>query len=215
MFNKVMKVALVSGVALAALATPAMAGSDVDVFAKERWQFRLRGIGVMPDSGGHTSINGSPDANDAIVPEFDITYFFTDHVAAELILATSPHDLDLKNSDAGDLDLGKTMILPPTLTLQYHFTPDETFSPYLGAGVNYTLPYAEEDGADTNKLKADGSFGYALQAGFDYWMNDNWGLNLDVKKVWVDVDASINSGAITGEVDLDPWIVGAGVSYRF
>ena len=210
-----MKVALVSGVALAALATPAMAGSDVDVFAKERWQFRLRGIGVMPDSGGHTSINGSPDANDAIVPEFDITYFFTDHVAAELILATSPHDLDLKNSDAGDLDLGKTMILPPTLTLQYHFTPDETFSPYVGAGVNYTLRYAEEDGADTNTLEADGSFGYALQAGFDYWMNDNWGLNLDVKKVWVDVDASINSGAITGEVDLDPWIVGAGVSYRF
>jgi len=215
MFNKMMKVALVSGVALAVLATPAMAGSDVDVFAKERWQFRLRGIGVMPDSGGHTSINGSPDANDAIVPEFDITYFFTDHVAAELILATSPHDLDLKNSDAGDLDLGKTMILPPTLTLQYHFTPDETFSPYVGAGVNYTLPYAEEDGADTNTLEADGGFGYALQAGFDYWMNDNWGLNLDVKKVWVDVDASINSGAITGEVDLDPWIVGAGVSYRF
>ena len=41
---------------------------------------------------------------------------------------------------------------------------------------------------------------YALQAGADYW---------------VDVDASVNNGAIIGEVELNPWIVGAGVSYRF
>jgi outer membrane protein len=31
----------------------------------------------------------------------------------------------------------------------------------------------------------------------------------------MDIDASINNGAITADVDLDPWIVGAGVSYRF
>jgi len=169
----------------------------------------------LPDSGGSTTINGSPDADNAFVPEVDITYFFTNHIAAELIVATSPHELELHDSDLGDLDLGDTWILPPTLTLQYHFTPDENFSPYVGAGVNYVLPYAEDDGDDTNRLKADGSFGVALQAGADYWLNEHWGVNFDVKKLWVDVDASINSGAITGEVDLDPWIVGAGVSYRF
>ena len=129
-------------------------------------------------------------------------------------MATSPHDLSLK-TNAGNLDLGDAMILPPTLTLQYHFTPDKKFSPYLGAGINYTLPYAEDNGADTTDLDAQGSLGYALQAGADYWLNDNWGVNLDVKKVWVDVDASVNNGAITGNVELDPWIVGAGVSYRF
>lgn len=178
------------------------------------WQFRLRGIGVLPDSGGHASIAGEPDADNAFVPEFDISYFFTKHIAAELILATSPHDLKLKRA-TGDLDLGSTMILPPTLTLQYHFTPDQTFSPYVGAGINYTLPYSEDDGADTNTLQADGSFGYAVQAGADYWLDKNWGLNFDVKKIWVDVDASINSGTITGEVELNPWVVGTGISYRF
>lgn len=214
--KKLTFLALLAGTTLGYVAQPAAAKDLGDsVFSKERIQLRLRGIGVLPDSGGHTTINGSPEADDAFVPEFDITYFFTEHLAAELILATSPHDLSLKNSNAGNLDLGETMILPPTLTLQYHFTPDNKFSPYVGAGINYTLPYAENDGADTNKLQADGSFGYALQAGTDYWLDEHWGLNLDVKKVWVDVDASINNGAITGNVELDPWIVGAGVSYRF
>lgn len=185
-----------------------------NILDKDRFQLRLRGIGVLPDSGGSTSIGGTPEANNALVPEFDITYFWTDHIATELILATSPHDLKL-DTGTGKLDLGDTMILPPTLTLQYHFTPKKTFSPYVGAGVNYTLPYSEDNGADTNDLDADGSFGYALQIGADYWLNDHWGVNLDVKKIWVDVDASINNGAITGEVDLDPLIVGAGVSYRF
>ncbi|MCF8495560.1 MAG: outer membrane beta-barrel protein [Alphaproteobacteria bacterium] len=180
------------------------------------WQFRLRGIGVLPSSGGDTTIGGSPEADNAFVPEFDISYFFTPHIAAELILATSPHDLKLKNSTLGDVDLGDSMILPPTLTLQYHFTPDKTFSPYVGAGINYTLPYAEDAaGGTVTQLEADGSFGWALQAGADYWINDNWGLNFDVKKIYVDVDASINNGAITGNVELDPWVVGAGIAYRF
>lgn len=205
---------LIIGIGSAALSTPAAAEEGRDIWAKERFQLRGRVIGVLPDGGGHTTIGGKPDADDAVVPEFDISYFFTDHIAAELILATSPHDLSLKTG-AGNLDLGDTMILPPTLTLQYHFTPDKNFSPYLGAGVNYTLPYNEDNGRDTFALDADGSIGWALQAGADYWLSEHWGLNFDVKKVWVDVDASVNNGAITGEVDLDPWIVGAGVSYRF
>lgn len=138
---------------------------------------------MLPDSGGATTIGGTPHADNAFVPEFDISYFITDHIAAELILATSPHDLTLKGSALGDLDLGSTWVLPPTLTLQYHFSPDSQFSPYLGAGINYTLPYAEDAaGGVVTDLKADGSFGYALQAGADYWLNDHWGLNADIKK---------------------------------
>lgn len=213
MKKSLLSLALLASVGVAGLSTAAMA-QEKDVFAKERFQLRVRAIGVLPDGGGSTTIGGTPDADNAVVPEFDISYFFTDHIAAELILATSPHDLSLQTA-TGNLDLGDTMILPPTLTLQYHFTPDQKFSPYVGAGINYTLPYNEDNGADTTALSADGSFGYALQAGTDYWLNDHWGLNLDVKKVWVDVDASVNNGAITGNVELDPWIVGAGVSYKF
>lgn len=158
---------------------PAFGAENTDY---KQWRLRLRAIDVAPVGGGSTTIGGKPDADNAVVPELDVSYFFTKNIAAELILATSPHDLRLDNSAAGDLDLGKTWILPPTLTLQYHFTPENALSPYVGAGINYTLPYAEDDGADTTALEADGSLGWALQAGFDYWLNDRWGLNADLKK---------------------------------
>ena len=98
--------------------------------------------------------------------------------------------------------------MPPTL----HYNTTSHLKKHLALSrrwCGHTLPYSEDDGDDTNRLKADGSFGFALQAGFDYWLNEH-GVKLDVKKLWLDVDASINSGAITGEVELDPWIVGAG-----
>ena len=67
-----------------------------------------------------------------------------------------------------------------------------------------------------------GGFGWAVQAGFDYWLDEKWGLNFDVKYVdlrYVDlkVDVDVNSGGALAadNVDLDPWIVGVGVSYRF
>lgn len=214
--NRLTKFFLIPAMGVALASTVAQAKDLGDSYwSKERFQIRARAIGVLPDSGGHSTIGGKPDADDSYVPEVDLTYFITGNIAMELIAATSPHELDLKNSNNGNLNLGDTWILPPTLTLQYHFTPDNQFSPYLGAGINYTLPYNENDGDDTNKLQADGSFGWAVQAGADYWLNDHWGVNFDVKKVWVDVDASINSGAIKGEVELNPLIVGMGVSYRF
>lgn len=211
------KIALLAGVALLGTSELALAKDLGDgPWAKERFQIRARAIGVLPDDGGHTAIGGSPDVDNAYVPEVDLTYFLTQNIALELIAATSNHDVKLKGSALGDLDLGDTWILPPTLTLQYHFTPDNKFSPYIGAGINYTLPYSEDAaGGAITDLEVDGSFGYALQVGADYWLTDNWGLNLDVKKLWLDVDASVNNGAVKGEVELDPWIVGVGVSYRF
>ncbi|MCK6419176.1 MAG: outer membrane beta-barrel protein [Alphaproteobacteria bacterium] len=213
MSKGILKFALLLATAQLALAAPALA-QDADS-SGDGWLVRVRGIGVLPGDDGTTSISGHPEADNAVVPELDISYFFTKNIAAELILATTSHDVKAIGTTLGDLDVGETMLLPPVLTLQYHFSPDQAFSPYVGAGINYTMTYSEDDGNDTTAFKLDNGLGWALQAGADYWVDQNWGLNLDVKKVWVDVDASINNGAITANAELDPWIVGAGVSYRF
>lgn len=78
--------------------------------------------------------------------------------------------------------------------------------------------YGESDGNGFNDLDVDGGIGYALQAGFDYWIDDNWGVNFDAKYINLDIDVDVNSGAThldADNVDLDPVIIGAGISYRF
>lgn len=213
--NKLCKFILGAGLSFVVFETsPVLAGDVSDAWSKDRFQVRLRGIGIFADGDG--LVNGTSletDVGDAVTPEIDFSYFFTDHIAAELIAATAQHEVS-----AGVNDLGETMILPPTLTLQYHFTPDNAFSPYIGAGVNYSYFYGEDDGAGFNDLDVTGGFGLAAQAGFDYWLNDNWGLNVDVKYVDLEVDVDvISSGTALSadDVDLNPWIVGVGASYRF
>jgi outer membrane protein len=194
--------------------TTAYAQDNVDWLSKDRFQIRARAIGVFADGDGHENVTGlKTDVGNAVTPEVDISYFFTDNIAAELIAATAQHEVS-----AGSNDLGETWILPPTLTLQYHFTPDKKFSPYLGAGINYSYFYGEDDGTGFDDLEVEGGFGYALQAGFDYWVNDNWGLNVDAKYINLEVDVDINSSGTAlsaDDVDLNPWVIGAGVSYRF
>ena len=167
---------------------------------------------MAPDDDVPVNIGGEGDFSDAVVPELDISYFFTKNIAVELILATSQHAAHYN----GDTDLGEAMILPPTLTLQYHPLRDESnFSPYIGAGINYSYFYDEQAGTGFTDLDIDGGFGYALQGGFDYWLDEHWGINMDVKKIFLDIDVSLNNGAIRLDTDLDPWVFGAGVSYRF
>ena len=210
------KLALMAGVGVMALSSATQAGDLGDTWSKDRFQIRVRALDVVADGDGTVTQNGlKTDVDHAITPEVDISYFFTKNIAAELIAATSEHEVD-----AGTLNLGDAWILPPTLTLQYHFTPDSKFSPYVGAGLNYSMFYGEDSnsGSGFSNLDVDGGVGYALQAGFDYWLNDNWGLNVDAKYINLEVDVDVDLGAThldADNVDLDPFIIGAGVSYRF
>lgn len=197
------------------LAMPAQAGEGSDLLAKERFQIRARAISVRPDVDSRVSISGDVnDISDTWAPEVDLSYFLTDKVGLELIAATTKHSIHYNTAT----HLGDTWVLPPTLTVQYHpLRGDSKFSPYVGAGLNYSLFYGEKDGSAFNNLDVKGGVGYALQAGADYWLDDHWGLNIDVKKLWLDVNADVRSGTtpIHADIDLDPWVVGAGVSYKF
>jgi outer membrane protein len=174
-----------------------------------QWQFRLRGIAIVPDESG--TVGGDDvmlDIDNAVVPELDISYLFTPNVSVELVLATAKHNATVAD---GAMDLGSTWILPPTLLLQYRFAPDAQVRPYLGAGINMTLFYNEELGADVSAVDYDTAIGFAMQGGLDIPLGDGkWFLNLDAKKVILGTDVTIDNGAIMAEVDIDPWILGAG-----
>lgn len=179
---------------------------------------RLRGIGVLPDESGTTTIGGNVDIGNAYVPELDFTYFFTKNIAAELILATARHDVRVKDTAIGNVDLGSVYLLPPTLTLQYHFFPSQRISPYIGAGINYTIFYGvdEPGGGVIDDVDYDNEFGWALQAGLDFAISDRWSFNMDAKKLFLPANVKVNGGAVKSRnADIDPWIVGFGFGYRF
>ena len=202
---------------LGALAAPAQAQElTMDKTAGD-WLVRVRGIAVLPDeSSTVTPIGGDVDLTNEYVPEVDLSYFLTDNIALELIAATARHDVTDNNSVIGDVDLGEVSHLPPTLTLQYHPLPKQRFSPYLGAGINYTIFYNEDaPGGAVTSIHYQDTFGYALQAGIDVAVAPNWSVNFDVKKLFISTEVAINGGAINADVDIDPWIVGLGVGYKF
>ncbi len=210
-----MKNTLLKTVSIAVIAIAGMTSVSV---AKQAGDILMRGraIYVIPNESATTSIGGTLGINNDIVPELDFTYFVTDNIGVELILATSKHHVTALNTALGaSVPLGNAMLLPPTLTLQYHFNPKGEFSPYIGAGVNYTFYYSENavGGAITDVDLNDG-FGFDLQAGVDFRINDKWSFNVDVKRVWLNTDAVVN-GAVTADVDIDPWIFGVGFGYTF
>jgi len=200
--------------ALSTLIAPAAYASSVD----DPWLIRLRGIAVMPDASSEIeAIGGEARIKDQIVPELDITYFFNENIATELILGTTPHDVSVAGSTLGDVDLGDVWLLPPTLTMQYHFSPRAAIRPYVGAGVNYTFFYNQDPGAAVS-VNYDNGFGLALQAGVDIPVNDDYFVNFDVKKIFLGTDLAVDAGAagtVGADVDINPLIVGVGVGRRF
>lgn len=187
--------------ATTALATPLAAQAQEGPFL-----VRLRAVHL--DSANKDSTGLDLTVNNKVIPELDLSYFFTPQIAAELIL-TYPQKHTLKS---GGTEIGSLKHLPPTLTVQYHFTQLGTVKPYLGAGVNYTRFSAVNlpAGVDIDR----NSFGLAMQAGLDVAVAKNVYLNFDVKKVQIRTDVS-SGGTTLGTFKVDPLLVGVGVGYRF
>jgi len=212
---------LVAASSLAILATlPALAQ---EVRGKREGDLVLGAslLGAFPMDGGSVqAIGGTPSASNTVTPQLDLSYFFTPNLALNVIAATTRHDVEVKGSALGDVDLGRVWLLPPTVTLQYHFMPTSRFSPYLGAGVNYTVAYGE-GGSRTSPVAdvdAKNAWGWALNAGIDVELSQRWVLNLDVKKLYLRPDVAVTTsagGRINATTELDPWLVGLGVRYRF
>ncbi len=228
--------------ALAAAFSPMLAHAEAG-----DWVVRLRATNINPSESSRlgektdaaalgfsaSALYGSSNANLQVdsntIPEVDISYYVTKNIALELILALgSKHDVSVSGSGgAVNHDLGEVNLLPPTLTAQWHFNPDQTFDPYIGAGVTYARAMdngltADARGASlgTHPIRIDrNNWGAALQAGFDVNLTDKWLVNFDVKKIWIDTDVKLN---LAGQgykkidsLDIDPLVVSVGIGKKF
>lgn len=191
--------ALAAAAILTTLAGPAV--------AQDTGNWIVRGRVLHLDSADKDSTGLDLSLKNKTFPEVDITYFFTPNIAAELVL-TYPQKHDLR---AGGDKIGTLKHLPPTLSLQYHFT-GMSFRPYLGAGINYTR-FSSVDlpaGVDVDR----NSWGLALGAGVDVPVGNGWLVNVDVKKVQIRTDVSA-AGSNLGSFKVDPLLFSVGFGKRF
>jgi outer membrane protein len=94
------------------------------------------------------------------------------------------------------------------------------FDPYLGVGANYTW-FLETTSPLTRSLNAGDAVnihpaaGLALQAGMDYYLTKHWALNIDAKYIFLHTDANTPFGPNTVSLNVNPWLLSAGLGYRF
>ena len=172
------------------------------------WLVRARAVHVSMVN--HDSTGLDVKVEDKTIPEFDVSYFFNKNVAAELVL-TVPQKFNATYSGGA---LGTFRALPPTLTVQYHFTNFNGYKPYVGAGVNYTKITNANLLAGGAGL-SDHTLRLALQAGVDVPLTKQVSLNFDVKKVQIRSDVYVAGVKQSGDLKLDPMLIGVGIGYRF
>ncbi len=162
-----------------------------------------------------------------------LTYFMTENWAID-VFAALPFKHDIKGAFIEDqspewVNVGSIKQLPPTVSVQYYFTTEGKFDPYIGLGANYTMfsdekIFDEEGAVDSDiVLKLDDSFGFAAQVGADWAVGENWLFNFDVRYIDIETDASIGSvelmdelGMIElGKLNVDPWVYSVNLGYHF
>lgn len=213
--------------AIAFVASPAAAEED----RAGNVQVKLLATAVLPDGEIETvnvDLVGLPagtqtEASDNYVPTVAVEYFVSDNFSIETIAGTTQHDVDAVSGLTGAELVSDALLLPATVTAKLHLDAGGV-KPYVGAGAAYFMWLSDKPGVDTLPLGVTDTdlsdeFGFVLQAGVDVPVGeDGFGITLDAKRYFIDTTARWYAGdvlAIETEHKLDPWVVSAGVSYRF
>jgi outer membrane protein len=173
---------------------------------------RIGMTNVDPKQDNGTAAGLQVDVDDDTQVGFTGEYFFTSSLGLEL-LASLPfeHDVSL-----GGTQIGSVKHLPPTLSLNYHFNSGGNFIPYIGAGVNYTNFFDEdENGALGADFSVDDSWGLAVQAGIDMLVQENTLINFSVRYAEIEGDIDVSGLGTVGEAEIDPLIITLALGYKF
>jgi outer membrane protein len=203
--------------AMAAIASLAPIVAYAQAAEENPWMLRVRAVDLLWQNGQTDTVStANVKAKNQLIPEFDISYFFTKNIAAELVL-TWPQQVNI-TAGPGNTNVGKISALPPSLLIQYHFTDLGAFKPYIGAGVNYTIFGNRQNFPGLgNSVQVDqNSVGFVAQVGTDYMFDKNWGMNLDLKYATMSTNVTTVQGNNNlGKLTLNPFMPAIGVTYKF
>ena len=234
------------GFKLSVLAAAVMAVAPAaQAFEAGDFVLRAGAVHVAPDdSSDSITVGGAPLLGAGVDSKVSVdtntqlglraTYMVTNHLGLGVLGATPfKHNINGGGDLPGDLKLGETKHLPPTLTLQYFpMASSSAFQPYAGVGVNYTVFFEEKTSSNldaalnvaSSELELDDSVGVAVEVGMDYMLSENFGLNAAIW--WADINTDAKVKVLDGngdkvaetdkfEVEIDPMVYMVGFTYKF
>ena len=189
-----------------------------------RWFVRAGAAAAFYNPGARIELGGQPvpgasvDISDGVTMTFDIGYDVTRDVSVVLTLGIPPRPSITGRGSVEALGtFGEVRYGSVTLTGIYRLPRIGPVRPYVGLGAAYAIILEPHDGSVT-QLRVHNDWGFVLQAGAEVNLSRQWGVYVDVKRIWLSVDAD---GFVAGDVPvaarvrLDPTVVSAGLRYRF
>nr|WP_199044766.1 OmpW family outer membrane protein [Dyella sp. ASV24] len=199
--------------ALAATLGALAAAPAAHAESNDSWVVRIGGAVVAPKSNNGTIAGARADVSSSTRPTIDLEYMITPNWGVD-VLGASPflHDISL----AGLGTVARTKQLPPTFGINYHFMPNAAWSPFLGAGVNYTNFFSTHATGALygNSVSIANSWGPAVRAGFDLKISEKWLATVDVRWAYIESDVKVDNTKV-GTAKIDPVVFGASIGYRF
>lgn len=115
------------------------------------------------------------------------------------------------------------LALPPTLSTLFYFNTGTSLKLSVGLAFNYTLFFDKDSESspsdlDLTNLELDGSFGYSVQIGADYHINEKWHVNASVRYIDINSDATFDVGDDSigsTSIDVDPMVYSIMLGYKF
>ena len=200
--------------ALALACTPAAFAQDA-ASPTPRFNATLGYAHVVPRSNPGTIAGSEADLDGSGAPTVSGSWFANDNIAVELWGSAGKfeHDVNLANGTRGTIKQQ-----PVALSGQYHFgAPGKPIRPYLGLGyyqANIDDEQFDPAVAGGNHVGIGTPNGAMATAGVDFNITDRWFARADAR--YLDGNADVNvAGQKTGELKLDPWVVGVGMGVRF
>jgi NADH:ubiquinone reductase (H+-translocating) len=148
---------------------------------------------------------------------FDVRRYIAKNLSLSLMAGVPPKPTITGEGSVASLgELGKVRYGPAILTAEYHLPKLRTFRPYVGAGTAYAIILKEHDAA-VSQLGVRNNWGTVLQAGAEHQLSRNMALFVDVKEVWLAVDAHgslYGVAPVTAHVNLNPTIVSVGIKFH-
>lgn len=187
-------------------------------------QFKVRALGVFPAHKKiKTQVGETKTKSDQKLRvkkqagvDFSTSMFFNDQFSTEFGISYMPFNIK-------GIKTKRSSMVPLSLTAKFHTPEVGAFSPYIGAGIHYTMINMGKLKNDTDvaeygvkKLKFKNQLGPVAQLGADFTAANGVGFNIDMKYYWLKLKnkKAANHTNIQKSAKINPFVVGLGFSFK-